>query len=58
MPTEPQMRALYIIGYQLTFLMFQPIHIICIDGRTQNLFILAGHNEDIQFEITRQGEVF
>ncbi|WP_422614244.1 DUF6888 family protein [Brasilonema bromeliae] len=38
--------------------MFQPIHLICIDSRTQNLFILAGDNEDIEFEVTSNGEVF
>ena len=57
MPTAPQLRGLYRIGYQLTYLLFQPIHLICIDGRTQNLFILAGQNEEIQFEITPDGEV-
>jgi hypothetical protein len=28
-------------------MLFQPIHLICIDGRTQNLYILAGQNEEI-----------
>ncbi|XZF66166.1 MAG: DUF6888 family protein [Gloeotrichia echinulata DVL01] len=37
--------------------MFQPIHLICIDSRTQNLYILAGENEEIEFEITLNGEV-
>ncbi len=57
MPTDLQLRCLYRIGYQLTYLMFQPIHLICIDERTHNLFILAGHNEEIEFEITSNGEV-
>ncbi|WP_445301535.1 DUF6888 family protein [Microcoleus sp. MOSTC5] len=48
---------MYRIGYQLTYLMFQPIHLICIDDRTQNLFILAGNNEEIELEITPNGEV-
>lgn len=51
MPTDAQLRCLYRIAYQLTYLMFQPIHLICIDGRTQNLFILAGQEEEIEFEI-------
>ncbi|GET38539.1 DUF6888 family protein [Microseira wollei] len=51
MPTDAQLRCLYRIAYQLTYLMFQPIQLICIDGRTQNLFILAGQEEEIEFEI-------
>ena len=57
MPTEAQLQCLYRIGYQLTYLMLQPIHLICIDGRTQNLFILAGHDEELEFEIAPSGEV-
>ncbi len=48
MPTDAQLRCLYRIGYQLTYVLFQPIHLICIDGRTQNLYILAGQNEEIE----------
>ena len=48
MPTDAQLRCLYRIGYQLTYMLFQPIHLICIDGRTQNLYILAGQNEEIE----------
>jgi hypothetical protein len=48
MPTDAQLRCLYPIGYQLTYMLFQPIHLICIDGRTQNLYILAGQNEEIE----------
>ena len=57
MPTNAQLRGLHRIGYQLTYLMFQPIHLIGIDDRTQNLFILAGNNEEIEWEITPNGEV-
>jgi hypothetical protein len=35
----------------------QPIHLICIDERTGNLFILAGDEENIEVEITPIGEV-
>ena len=48
MPTDAQLRCLYRISYQLTYILFQPIHLICIDGRTQNLYILAGQNEEIE----------
>jgi len=48
MATDAQLRCLYRIGYQLTYMLFQPIHLICIDGRTQNLYILAGQNEEIE----------
>jgi hypothetical protein len=37
--------------------MLQPIHLVCIDGRTQNLYVLAGRNEEIEFEVTPSGEV-
>lgn len=58
MPTEAQLASLYRIGYQLTYFMFQPIHLICIDPRTGNLYILAGDSEEIEFEIKPNGEVF
>ncbi|WP_442945180.1 DUF6888 family protein [Nostoc sp.] len=32
--------------------------LICVDKRTGNLFILAGRNEEIEVEITPNGEVF
>jgi hypothetical protein len=57
MPTVAQLGCLYRISYHLTYLMLQPIHLICVDGRTQNLYILAGQNEEIEFEITPRGEV-
>lgn len=57
MPTEIQLRCLYRISYQLTYSMLQSIHLICIDERSKNLFILAGQQEEIEFEITPNGEV-
>jgi hypothetical protein len=48
---------LYRISYHLTYRMLQLIHLVCIDGRTQNLYVLAGHNEEIEFEVTPNGEV-
>ena len=39
MPTAEQLRSLYRVSYQLTFTMLQPIHLICIDDRTKNLYI-------------------
>ncbi|WP_416666989.1 DUF6888 family protein [Egbenema bharatensis] len=57
MPTVAQLGCLYRISYRLTYLMLQPIHLVCVDGRTQNLYILAGQNEEIEFEITPGGEV-
>lgn len=56
-PTDAQLKRLYNIGYTLTNVMFQPIYIIRIDERTKNLFILAGYQEDIEIEITPDGEV-
>ncbi len=57
MPTESQLGCLYRISYYLTYQMFQPIHLVCIDGRSQNLYVLAGQNEEIEFEVTPNGEV-
>ncbi len=57
-PTEAQLRSLYRICYVLTNVMFQPIHIMRMDERTRNLFILAGHSEDTELEIRLDGEMF
>ncbi len=58
MPTEEQLKCLYTISCQLTFVMLQPIHLVYLDQRTLNLYILAGEGEDIEFEITIDGDVF
>jgi len=36
--------------------MLQPIHLVCIDDRTRNVYILAGYNEEIEFQILPNGE--
>ncbi len=56
-PTEAQLLKLYRICYILTNMMFQPIHIVRLDERTGNLFILAGHEETIEYEIAPNGEI-
>jgi hypothetical protein len=38
--------------------MLQPIHLVCIDDRTTNLYVLAGNTENVEFQITPNGEVF
>ncbi|MGF1673695.1 MAG: hypothetical protein ACFCUV_08430 [Rivularia sp. (in: cyanobacteria)] len=58
MPTEEQLKCLYTITCQLTFMMLQPIHLVYLDQRTLNVYILAGEEENIEFEITIDGEVF
>ncbi|MEM9215273.1 MAG: hypothetical protein AAGD25_13100 [Cyanobacteria bacterium P01_F01_bin.150] len=57
MPTAAQLDSLYRIGYQLTFVMLQPIHLICLDGRTQNVYVLAGYEEELEFQILPNGEL-
>ncbi|MEM9818474.1 MAG: hypothetical protein AAF827_18980 [Cyanobacteria bacterium P01_D01_bin.6] len=57
MPTAAQLASLYRIGYQLTFTMLQPIHLICTDVRTQNVYILAGYEEELEFQILPNGEL-
>ena len=56
-PTEAQLRKLYELCYTLANVMFQPIHIIRLDDRTGNLFILAGREETIEFEVDNKGEL-
>lgn len=58
MPSAAQLESLYFVGYQLTYILFQPIHLICVDNRTQNLYIIAGYNEGLEFQILPNGEVF
>lgn len=56
-PTDLQLRKLYVQSYTLTNIMFQPIHIIRMDERSGNLFILAGLEETLEFEIDPQGRL-
>ena len=56
MPTDSQLSSLYRICYQLTYTMLQPIHLICIDERTQNIYILAGYEEELEFQVLSSGE--
>ena len=58
MPTDIQLRGVYRLSYYLTYIMYQPTHLVCIDDRTQNLYILAGITENLEFQITPKGEVF
>lgn len=58
MPTNNQLRGLYRLSYWLTYIMLQPVHLVCIDERTGNLYVLAGNNENLEFEIKPNGEVF
>ncbi|MEG4343499.1 hypothetical protein QUB70_09440 [Microcoleus sp. A003_D6] len=44
-PTTEQLRSLYRLCHLLTNVMFHPIHIVRLDERTLNLFILAGQIE-------------
>jgi hypothetical protein len=57
MPTYAQLESLYRVSYQLTFVLFQPIHLVCIDRRTQNWYLLAGYKENLEVEIFPNGEV-
>ncbi len=56
MPTVAQLESLYRIGYQLTYSMFQPIHLLCIDNRTLNIYTVAGYDEELEFQILPNGE--
>jgi hypothetical protein len=56
-PTVAQLQTLYIKVQWLTNSAFQPIHIIRMDERTGNLFVLAGKEESIEFEIYPTGRL-
>lgn len=56
MPTAEQLKSLYRVGYQLTYIMLQPIHLMCVDDRTQNIYILAGESEELEFQILPNGD--
>lgn len=56
MPTVEQLNTLYRVSHQLTYFMFQPIHLICVDNRTQNVYLLAGYEEEIEFQTLPNGE--
>jgi hypothetical protein len=56
MPSDKQLETLYRVSYQLTYNMLQPIHLICVDNRTRNVYILAGYDEEIEFQILPNGE--
>jgi hypothetical protein len=58
MPNAAQLESLYFVSYQLTYTMFQPIHPICVDQRTRNVYVMAGHDEGLEFQILPNGEVF
>jgi len=55
MPTVTQLESLYRVSYQLTYSLFQPIHLICLDERTQNVYVLAGNHEELEFQILPNG---
>ena len=57
MPTAAQLESLYRVGYQLTYTMLQPIHLHCVDSRTRNVYILAGYDEELEFQIVPTGEL-
>ncbi|WP_445300460.1 DUF6888 family protein [Microcoleus sp. BROC3] len=52
------MRLIYPISYYWTYLALPPIHIVCVDERTHNLFVLAGYDEEIEVEIAPYWEFF
>jgi hypothetical protein len=58
MPTTEQCLAYTFYSVWLTNETAQPIQIVFLDERTENLFILAGNNGDIDFQITPEGKIF
>lgn len=56
-PTIAQLRSLHIQCHILTNSMFQPIYIVRLDEKTENIFILAGQEELLEFEIDPQGRL-
>jgi hypothetical protein len=58
MPTDAQLKGLYRLSYWLTFIMIQPVHLVCIDDRSNNLYVLAGNTENLEFQITPNRGIF
>jgi hypothetical protein len=56
-PTVAQLKSLYRQSQWLTNIAFAPIHIVRLDERTGNLFILAGIEETIELQINPTGEL-
>lgn len=56
-PTPLQTISLYRQCYRLTNVFLQPIHLVRLDERTGNLFILAGDSESIELQIKPDGEL-
>ncbi len=56
-PTIAQVLSLYRQCHWLTNVVVQPIHVVRLDERTGNLFILAGHEESIEVQIKANGEL-
>jgi hypothetical protein len=56
-PTEAQLKSLYRQSQWLTNIAFVSIHIVRLDERTGNLFILAGNEESIELQISPAGEL-
>ncbi|MDS3860987.1 hypothetical protein RIF25_09215 [Thermosynechococcaceae cyanobacterium BACA0444] len=56
-PTPLQLLSLYRQSHWITNVAFQPIHIVRLDERTGNLFILAGVEESIELQIKPNGEL-
>jgi hypothetical protein len=56
-PTDAQARCLYRVSFWLTYKTLQPIHLVCIDPRTGNLYVLAGETEEVQLQIKPDGEL-
>lgn len=55
MPTAAQLESLYVVSYWITYLMLQPIHLVCIDERTNNLYVLAGLTESLEIQVLLNG---
>jgi hypothetical protein len=56
-PTPMQLVSLYNACHFLTNQAFQPIHVVRMDERTRNLFLLAGNDESIEVEILPDGSL-
>lgn len=56
-PTSVQLQRFYDQCYRLTNMFLQPIHLVRMDDRTGNLYILAGTEESIEVEIDSQGDL-
>lgn len=56
-PNANQLNSLYRICYQLIYTCVQPIHLVWVDDRTYNIYVMAGYDDELEFQVLTNGEI-